>query len=174
MHHGKGSVFTNTLAAFVVGTFIHAPVRAQSQEQAFVAPPRTISDITAILDQQKPDPQAVAKTKAAAEAAPPAGASKGNLAHFLYNRCQARAGRGDAAGAVADCEKALELARASLPTHDQTRLRQGLALQYGAIGDPKRALAVLLEAVRTTDVKGAKGFLSVSYTHLTLPTNREV
>jgi len=34
-----------------------APVLAQAQSPSFVAPPRTIADITAILDQEKPDPK---------------------------------------------------------------------------------------------------------------------
>src|SRR5689334_13218214 len=37
----------------------------------FVAPPRTIADITAILDNEKPDAAKLAERKADAEAAPP-------------------------------------------------------------------------------------------------------
>ena len=46
---------------------------------AFVAPPRTIADITAILDSEKPDPQKIAAIKAAADAPPPVGASREKL-----------------------------------------------------------------------------------------------
>ena len=48
---------------------------AQTPAPSFVAPPRTIADITAILDQEKPDPKVAAKLRAEADATPPAGAS---------------------------------------------------------------------------------------------------
>src|SRR5581483_2449464 len=41
---------------------------------SFVPPPRTIDDITAILDRQKPDPAKLAANRAIADAQPPAGA----------------------------------------------------------------------------------------------------
>jgi hypothetical protein len=50
---------------------------AQSQTPGFIPPPRTIADITAILDQEKPDPQALVRLWAAADALPPAGADRG-------------------------------------------------------------------------------------------------
>src|SRR3954452_17951165 len=55
-----------------------------------VAPPRTISDITAILDQQKPDPAEIAKLTAAAEVAVPTERKGAELADFYYQRAQAR------------------------------------------------------------------------------------
>src|SRR5258708_33866785 len=42
---------------------------------SFVPPPRTIADITAILDRQKPDAAKLAANRAAADAQPPAGAA---------------------------------------------------------------------------------------------------
>ena len=55
-----------------------SPAQVQT---AFVAPPRTIADITAILDSEKPDDAKIAERKAHADATPPADAS----------RCQTRA-----------------------------------------------------------------------------------
>jgi len=43
-------------------------------------------DITAILDQQKPDPAKAAAARAAADAQPPAGATPIELANFYYRR----------------------------------------------------------------------------------------
>ncbi|MGZ5826860.1 MAG: hypothetical protein ACXWIO_12700, partial [Croceibacterium sp.] len=65
-----------------------------------VAPPRTVSDISAILDQQKHDPDDVARQTTAAEAPVPAGLMGADLADFYYKRAQARAllGRSDAVG----------------------------------------------------------------------------
>ncbi|MBL8655358.1 MAG: hypothetical protein JNJ97_14210, partial [Alphaproteobacteria bacterium] len=50
-------------------------ITANFQGQAFQPPPRTISDIAAVLDQQKPDPAKVAALAAQADAQPPSGAS---------------------------------------------------------------------------------------------------
>ena len=63
-----------------------------------MAPPRTVSDITAIFDQQKPDAAAIARLTATADAVVPAGLKGGELADFHYKRAQARAllGRADA------------------------------------------------------------------------------
>src|SRR5260221_9418555 len=45
---------------------------ASAAPAAFVAPPRTIADIAAILDSEKPDPAKIEAIRAAADAAPPA------------------------------------------------------------------------------------------------------
>jgi hypothetical protein len=47
-----------------------------------VAPPRSIQDITAILDSEHPDPNKLQERTALAEATPPAGASREQLAKF--------------------------------------------------------------------------------------------
>src|SRR5258708_27677593 len=135
----------------VAGLVVTAAATVQAQSQpAFVAPPRTIADITAILDQEKPDAQRTAKLRAAAEANPSGGSGS---AEFFYNRCQARANLGDVARALADCEKAVAIGRTSLGAREIGRLRQGLAIQYSVNGDPKKSLAVLFELIRNTNVK---------------------
>src|SRR5690348_18455520 len=53
---------------------------------AFVPPPRTIDDITAILDRQKPDPAKLAANRAIADGQPPAGADAAALADFYFKR----------------------------------------------------------------------------------------
>lgn len=52
----------------------------------FVAPPRTIADITAILDQYKPDPTLAAKALALADQPVPSTTDAGTLAKFYYDR----------------------------------------------------------------------------------------
>ena len=74
---------------------------------AFVAPPRTIADITAILDQEKPDPAKRAKAEAQAVAEPAAKADRATLKDFYFRRAQARASLGRLKDAVADCERAV-------------------------------------------------------------------
>src|SRR5262245_36610077 len=74
-------------------------------QSAFVAPPRTIADITAILDQEKPDPAKRAKAEAEAVAEPAAKADRATLKDFYYRRAQARVSLGRLKDAVADCER---------------------------------------------------------------------
>jgi hypothetical protein len=80
---------------------------ASKAPSSLVAPPRTISDIAAILDQQKPDPGRIAELTSAADAPVPSGLKGLALADFYYKRAQARAllGRGD--DALADAELAV-------------------------------------------------------------------
>ena len=54
---------------------VRAPRKQPSAGQKRVIPPRTIADITAILDQEKPDPARLKKLQAAADAPPPGGKS---------------------------------------------------------------------------------------------------
>ena len=61
---------------FVVAAVLLCPVRslrAEATAPAMAAPPRTIADITAILDQEQPDPAKIAARTQAMNAAPPAG-----------------------------------------------------------------------------------------------------
>ncbi len=55
-------------------------------EKTFVPPPRRIDDVTNILDQNRPDPAAVQRLIATADAIPPAGASRLKLQDFYYQR----------------------------------------------------------------------------------------
>ncbi|MGH7248106.1 MAG: hypothetical protein ACREH9_08380, partial [Pseudomonadota bacterium] len=59
-----------------------APPGAAPIKPAFVPPPRTSADITAILDSEKPDQAQIAARKAAADANPPSNASTAKLAQF--------------------------------------------------------------------------------------------
>ena len=92
------------LVALVVTLAISSAASAQTAR--FVAPPRTIADITAFLDQEKPDPAKRAKTEAEATAEPPTKADRATLKQFYLHRAQARAMLGQSAAAVADSERA--------------------------------------------------------------------
>src|SRR3954451_18798055 len=70
--------------------------------QGIAPPPRTIADITAILDQQKPDPSRAEAMRQAAAAPPPPGASGAALANFLIDRAVAAGEIGHTAQADAD------------------------------------------------------------------------
>ena len=102
--------YSKSALAIVAVVFVgHLPV-ALAQKTGFVAPPRSIADITAILDQEKPDPAKRAKLEAEAAAEPPADADRYKLKDFYYKRGQARASLGRLNEAVADSAKAVEYA----------------------------------------------------------------
>jgi CHAT domain-containing protein len=137
-----------------------APAAAGTAVQpSFVAPPRTIADITAILDSEKPDAAKIAARKAAADAAPPSNASPATLAQFYYDRGYARSLLGRNKDALADGLQALAAARGGIEHRQLVRLRQFVALQYKAVGDPKQAMAEFDSIVREADQPGQRGSL---------------
>jgi CHAT domain-containing protein len=120
-------------------------VTASFERQDFVAPPRSIADITAILDQQKPDPAKVAANRAKADAEPPAGAGSAELARFYFNRGLAATELGRSKQRVADLREAWRLGRES--DIDITRILEALFQAEMTSGSHKAALAVAEELV---------------------------
>src|SRR5438128_1966144 len=100
---------------------------ALGQSEKLIAPPRDITDITAVLDATKPDLAAFAALKAKADAAPPAGAG----GKFFYGRAQARAELGRNAEAIADAQKAVTFGGDY--ANEVSRYEQFLGRQYRAI-----------------------------------------
>src|SRR5262249_17812174 len=91
-------------AALALLCFVTVAV-GEASAQTFVAPPRTIADITAILDQEKPDPVRMAKLRADAEILPPADADNRALTQFYFKRAETRAGLARYRDAIADAER---------------------------------------------------------------------
>src|SRR5215472_2332862 len=124
---------------------------------SFVAPSRTIADITAILDSEKPDEAQIAKRKATADAAPAHGLAGPQLAQFLFDRAAVRALLARNKEALADGLQALELGKHGMDLRFLARTRRLVALQYKATGDPKDAIAILKVQVGEGDVPGRRG-----------------
>ncbi|MDN4983242.1 CHAT domain-containing protein [Bradyrhizobium arachidis] len=125
----------------------------------FIAPPRTISDITAILDSEKPNDKLIAELKADADSTPTGKESREDLAQFYFDRANARAQLGRLAESIADANKAVEIGRGAVEPNMMGRLMQLLSLQYAAAGDPKRSLEVMQRLLRdTASLPGAKGY----------------
>ena len=125
----------------------------------FVAPPRTITDITAILDSEKPDLKLIEELKADADSNPTGKESRGDLAQFYFDRANARAQLGRLAESIADANKAIEVGRGAVSANMMGRLIQLAALQYQAAGDPKKALELYQRQLREISTqKGAKGY----------------
>jgi CHAT domain-containing protein len=123
----------------------------------FVAPPRTIADITAVLDKEKPDPKAVAEMKAQADAEPPRGASGVALAHFYYDRGNARLTLGRVADALDDAQKALPLAQSD--AQFAKRMLQFLGIVRQAQGDPKGAMQAYQDLNRAAVAEHVLGWV---------------
>jgi CHAT domain-containing protein len=125
----------------------------------FVAPPRTISDITAILDSEKPDLKKIEELKADADDEPTGKESRQDLAQFYFDRGNARAQLGRLADSIADANKAMEVGRGTVSPNMMGRLIQLASIQYSAAGDPKKAHELLLRQLRDiAGLPGAKGF----------------
>ena len=130
---------------------------AAAVQTAFVAPPRTIADITAILDSEKPNEAKIAERKTNADAAPPAIASSAKLAQFYYDRGAARALLARNKDALADGLQALAAGKGAIEFKQISRIRQFVALQYRAIGDPKQAISLFNSIVRDGNQPGVRG-----------------
>jgi CHAT domain-containing protein len=124
------------------------PTAAAPVATAFVAPPRTIADITAILDGEKPDPATIARRRADADVVPPGNKPPAELAKLYYDRATARALLGRNAEALADAKKAIEVGKTALPFQEAWRIHQFMAIEYRAVGDPKQGVATLEGMIR--------------------------
>ena len=119
-----------------------SPAAAAKAPAILVAPPRTISDIAAILDQQKPDAAKIAELTTMAEAPVPGGLKGLALADFYYKRAQARAllGRSERSR----CRKlAVNNGQGSDYAKAASRYEQLLMRRLREAGEHKRANALL-------------------------------
>jgi len=108
-----------------------------------VAPPRTVSDITAILDREKPDPERVAKLVASADAEPDKKLAKADLAEFHYKRAQARSLLGRNADALADAELAITYGQGEDYAEVVSRYENLAIRRLRDVGNTARATALL-------------------------------
>jgi CHAT domain-containing protein len=130
--------------------------------KSFIAPPRTIADITAILDSERPDAGLIAKLKADADAVPPEKAAPGRLAQFYYDRGNARALLARNGDALADGLKALEVGKSGIEPRQLIRIRQFVSLQHLAVGEPKQSVAVGQLVLRDNAASNRGGMINAS------------
>lgn len=121
-------------------------VTAEFAGTAFVPPPRTIEDITAILDQQKPDPAAVEAARARADQPAPDTSDPSTLARFHFERGLAAREIGRARQEIDDLTKALGFAGPAT-NPPAFRVLQMLAVAEVKAGNYSRALDYRRQAV---------------------------
>ena len=145
----------------VLGSFFSRPLAAQDQA-IFVAPPRTIADITATLDQEKPKSDSIAKTRIEADVEVSTALPPLQQMTMMEQRSRARAILGRARDAIADVERAIEVAKGKTEPPALARVRLSLVGQLRLSGDYKASLAQAVILAREAD-KGAKGWLFGTY-----------
>ena len=112
------------IAASIVATLGQTP--------SFVAPPRTIADINAVLDGERPNLTEIAAKKALANSSVTAQLANADLAQFYFKRAIARWDVGRAKEAILDCEEAIRVARtSSIDPYDYQTLLLRLLPQTG-------------------------------------------
>lgn len=133
------------------------PTVAAVETLALMAPPRTIADITAILDQEKPDVGRIARAKSIADASPPSNAAPADLAQFHYNRATAHNLLSRNADALVDAERAVEIARGIADPRQTARFQQLVAIIYQSLGQPKKSIEAFQAMARDGDKPGVRG-----------------
>lgn len=132
-------------------------ITAQFQGQSFQPPPRTISDIAAILDAQRPDPAKTAALVAKADAQPAASLNPAARAEFLLERGMAAGELGRNAQRLADLREARRLANAAgLPSVRQNIIAQQLSFAEIFGGSPRAALEMARERVAAAPSPGSR------------------
>jgi CHAT domain-containing protein/tetratricopeptide (TPR) repeat protein len=145
------------------------PIKVQP---GLAAPPRTIADITAILDQEKPDPERIAKLHKDADDAIPTTGDAATQAQLYHTRAVARADLGRAREAIADEERAIDMARGKVHPLALTLFRVNLAHEWETVGEPKRALEEFAkneqEGEANTETRGVlfSSYFSISKVYL--------
>ena len=134
-----------------------APQDLAAVQPVFVAPPRTIADITAILDSEKPDDAKIAARKAEADAVPPKDAGAVELAQFYYDRGNARALLARNKEALADGLQAAAVGKSVIEYRQLWRIEQFVSIQYRALGNLKQAMALLDAMIRAGNEPGKRG-----------------
>ena len=130
------------------------------------APPKTIADILALLEQEKPDPAKLAKLREESDAEPPANASPAELMKFYLRRSEARQVAGRLADARADADKGLAIDRSKVDQQTYFNLRQHSAWLYRNAGQPQKCVQMFKEFEKEVDRPGSRGRLFGIYKNL--------
>jgi tetratricopeptide (TPR) repeat protein len=112
----------------------------------------------------------LAKLQGKADAQPPGGVTKRDLAWFYFLRAHGRDQLGRLKDAIADIEKGLEVAQVGVEPLLAGRLRQLAIRLYLTAGSPKKALSVNLAQIQIHNQPGSgngMGYLFEAYLEMT-------
>ena len=125
-------------------------ITASFEGQSFVPPPRTITDVTAILDAQKrDDPIAAREINEALNAQPPATAKRRVLAEFYYDRGRLARDEGRMKQSIDDLRMAYLYAD-KFDSNTMSKLMRSLARAESYWGQKRLAIKHMEEAVSIT------------------------
>ena len=143
---------------------------SHAETPSFVAPPRTITDLAAILDNERPDLAKIAATHALADGGAPTHLAGKELAQFYFRRSIARWDLGRPKDAISDSEQAIRLAReASLDPYDYQIL---LIRLFNKSGAAQKMLPVLDDMLREKGVGRSRSHLISTYRWLIICNQR--
>lgn len=128
-----------------------AALRAAGPSPAVTPPPRTIDDVTRLLDHYKPDPAIAEKLRAEADAAPPASGDRAALFRFYWLRGLAAGKIGRVDQQIADLRRAAEQGEPG--TGDQVRMLRNLAAAETQGGNLLNGVRMAEEGWRQTPQK---------------------
>ncbi|MGE0735937.1 MAG: tetratricopeptide repeat protein, partial [Alphaproteobacteria bacterium] len=148
--------------ALAVSAPIATDRNGYAETPSIVSPPRTISDIAAILDQERPNPEQLTALRVAAAATPPQSASDREVARFYFRRAQARFALNRIPEAIADTENALARLTDKV-SREAFTIQQFLAVLYRS--DSLRALRLLREMEHAFSRRGTTAQRLSIYRH---------
>jgi CHAT domain-containing protein len=108
--------FASLSAVVLAGGLACASALSQDSGTEYKAPPRSVEDILAVLDQYKPTdkPLSVERPRVAADAEPPATDNASALAQFHLERSRSRGLAGQRSKQIEDLRRAAELAKGTM------------------------------------------------------------
>lgn len=140
-------------------------IQAEFQKQGgFTPPPRTISDVAAVLNQYRPDPARLADLQARATAAPPSNATPARLYEFFYLRGVANGRLGRLKEQIADQQEAVRIAEVN--KLDGSRAYQQLQAAEGLVGNNRKALRYAEQRLAASISSGRHGAIAHSYSQM--------
>ena len=133
--------------------------RAQTNDASTSSP----AEITAILDQQKPQADKRAALEAASNRTIPSKGSASDIYAAYLERFRAKQQLGQLQEAITDLEAALAATRQKVSQGDYLALRHHHAISHWTLGEPKKSFDLFVTFARYVDAPGSKGWLFSAY-----------
>jgi CHAT domain-containing protein/tetratricopeptide (TPR) repeat protein len=156
---------TDAAIALAIAISLASASHGLAQEAAPAPPPASVAEITALLDQEKPDPDKWAKLAAAADAPIPANLTGAKRGEALYRHAEARRLIGRIGEAIADAQEAVKLAKGENYDRVTSRYEQFEQRRMREMGDNQHATPIMMAQVKSFQTH-SRGRLFSIYTEL--------